>query len=71
MGAQDSEGEAVEFVEAGGVETVTMVWDPTFASWSAFEVTGQPTAVLIEPDGTELGRWRGALDLDDVLAVLP
>lgn len=48
-----------------------MVWDPSFESWSAFEVTGQPTAVLLGADGSELARWRGALDLDEVLAALP
>ncbi len=34
-----------------------MVWDSGFASWEAYDVTGQPFFVLVDADGTELGRW--------------
>ncbi len=39
-----------------------MVWDESFDSWEAYDVTGQPFFVLVEPDGTEIGRWRGFSD---------
>ena len=34
-----------------------MLWDSSFQSWISLEITGQPTLVLLDTDGTELGRW--------------
>ena len=67
MGAQDTLGEAQEFIEITGATTPTMVWDPGFETWAYYGVTGQPTAVLVEPDGTPIQGWRGRFDLDEVL----
>jgi len=36
-----------------------MLWDGSFDAWDALDVTGQPTVVLLDTDGTELGRWFG------------
>jgi hypothetical protein len=47
-----------------------MLWDPSFESWSAFAITGQPTVVLLGTDGRELGRWFGAIPEDEVLALV-
>ncbi len=44
-----------------------MLWDSSFESWTAFEITGQPTAIMLSPDGEEIGRWRGAFPEDEVL----
>jgi len=44
-----------------------MLWDSSFESWSAFEITGQPTVILLGTDGQELGRWFGAVPENEVL----
>lgn len=36
-----------------------MLWDTTSESWFAFEIISQPTFVLLDPQGNELGRWFG------------
>lgn len=36
-----------------------MLWDESFESWISFEITGQPTLVLLDTQGNELGRWFG------------
>lgn len=36
-----------------------MLWDSSFQSWISLEITGQPTFVLLDTQGNELGRWRG------------
>lgn len=59
MGAQDNFGMAEEFVERTGTATPLMIWDASFETWSHYDVRGQPTAVLVDPNGAELGRWFG------------
>lgn len=71
MGAQDTKDEADDFKADGGVETPTMIWDPSFDSWIHYGVRGQPAAILVDANGNELGRWLGAFDLDEVLDTLP
>jgi hypothetical protein len=46
-----------------------MLWDESFESWTALEISGQPTFVLLGTDGAELGRWSGPLAEDEVLAL--
>ncbi len=58
-GTQDTRGEAVDFVNDRGTESFTMLWDPTFESWISLDISGQPTLVLLDPQGNELGRWFG------------
>ncbi|MGB3735964.1 MAG: hypothetical protein WA964_13490 [Ilumatobacter sp.] len=36
-----------------------MLWDSSFESWISLEITGQPTLVLLDTQGNELGRWFG------------
>lgn len=36
-----------------------MLWDSSFQSWISLEITGQPTFVLLDTQGNELGRWFG------------
>ena len=47
-----------------------MLWDGSFLSWSAMNITGQPTIVLLDTDGSELGRWGGGIPEDEVLALV-
>jgi hypothetical protein len=46
-----------------------MLWDRSFASWHELGIFSQPAAVLISPDGRELGRWQGRVDTraDEIL----
>jgi hypothetical protein len=50
-----------------GTHSFPMYWDETFESWVAFDVAGQPAAVLLSADGVELGRWRGSFPPDEVV----
>ena len=68
IGTQDDLGQAEDFVSTYGVSTPQMLWDPGFASWTALEITGQPTWVLLSPGGEEIGRWQGGLPADEILA---
>jgi thiol-disulfide isomerase/thioredoxin len=68
IGTQDDLALAEDFVSTYGVSTPQMLWDPGFDSWSALEITGQPTWVLLSPGGEEIGRWQGGLPEDEILA---
>ena len=66
LGTQDSLGEAREFVSRYKT-TFTMLWDESSRSWRALDISGQPAAVLLAPDGRELKRWLGPFPEDEVL----
>jgi hypothetical protein len=36
-----------------------MLWDSSSESWISLEIIGQPTLVLLDTRGNELGRWFG------------
>lgn len=46
-----------------------MLWDPSFASWAELGVTGQPTGMLVTPEGTLVGAWTGSIPEAEVLEV--
>ena len=69
FGTQDTRQDAIDFVGEFGTSSFTMLWDESFVSWTEFGITGQPTFVLLAPDGTELGRWRGPLAEDEILSL--
>jgi thioredoxin-like negative regulator of GroEL len=46
-----------------------MLWDESFESWAAFNVSSQPTAILIAGDGTPIQGWVGRFPEDEVLAL--
>lgn len=46
-----------------------MLWDESFESWNAFNVTGQPAAVLFAADGRPLQGWSGPFPEAEVLAL--
>lgn len=59
LGTQDSLGEARELVARYGT-TFTVLWDESFRSWRQLGFPGQPAAVLLAPDGTEIEVVRPA-----------
>lgn len=72
LGAQDSIELATDFVEF--TETadagVTMIYDPTFASWRSFGIRSQPYWVLFDDQGNELVSRPGGIDenvIDELL----
>jgi hypothetical protein len=67
FGTQDSRDEPLGFVEQYGTSSFTMLWDESFQSWSAFEITGKPTVILLGTTGEELGRSSGAIPEAEVL----
>lgn len=46
-----------------------MLWDGSFESWAAFNVTSQPTAILFAGDGTPIQGWSGPFPEDEVVAL--
>jgi hypothetical protein len=66
VGTLDSGDLAVDFIESTGTYSFPMYWDDTGVSWLGLEVISQPAAVLYAPDGSELARWQGEFDLNEV-----
>jgi len=57
LGTQDDFAYAEEFISTLGVDTPTMLWDPSFETWRRFGVTTNSQMILLSPDlsqGTEL-----------------
>ncbi len=44
-----------------------MLWDESFVSWQVIGVTSQPTAVMLQPDGTPITGWIGPFPEGEVL----
>jgi len=72
LGAQDTLEFANEFVASGDLanSAITMVWDPTFASWRDYGIRSQPYWILYDDQGTEITSRPGVIDLGAVQAVL-
>lgn len=68
LGAQDSLDEAYDFLDDTGTGGLTMVWDRTGRSWVHFDVTNQPTVVLLDGDGDVQGTWFRDFDEDAIVA---
>ncbi len=62
IGGRDDAANGPEFVARNGLQTPTMLFDESMASWEAYRIVGQPGAVLLDRDGRERGRWAGAFD---------
>jgi hypothetical protein len=67
MGAQDSLALAEDFVQSTGTSSFTMIWDESFDTWRYYQVSGQPTAILVDQDGNPVQGWRGIFPPDEVL----
>ena len=50
VGAQDDFNLAQDFLERTGVQTPTMLWDPSFATWSAFGIQANSQMMVVTPD---------------------
>ena len=50
VGAQDDFRLAQDFLERTGVQTPTMLWDPSFATWSAFGIQANSQMMVVTPD---------------------
>ena len=53
MGAQDDFEYALNFVADTGTTTPTMVWDPSFTTWSQYGITRNSSMILTNGDLTE------------------
>ena len=53
MGAQDDFPYALDFFDTTGVNTPTMLWDPSFATWQTFDVQYNSQMMVLAPDLTE------------------
>jgi len=53
LGTQDSFSLATDFLERGDLQTPTMLWDPSFATWQAFGVQANSQMMVISPDLTQ------------------
>ncbi|MCC6436022.1 MAG: hypothetical protein IT196_13385 [Acidimicrobiales bacterium] len=60
---------ARDFTTKGGI-TFTMLWDESFQSWVELGIRSQPAAILYAGDGTELSRWQGRIDEDELLELI-
>lgn len=47
-----------------------MLWDPSFASWEALGVRGQPAFILMDRNGIAVEGWYGSADPVEVLAMV-
>lgn len=68
LGAQDTLGEADEFVERFDL-TLPMVWDETFQTWAELGVSLQPSSMLFTPEGQLVKKWLGSIPESEVLAI--
>ncbi len=50
LGTQDDFPFAQRFLEQGEFEETTLLWDPTFDTWSAFGVEANSQFILLAPD---------------------
>ena len=53
MGAQDNFNLALSFVNDFGVSTATMLWDPSFTTWSQYGIRTNSSMILLNGTLTE------------------
>jgi len=69
LGTQDTLGEAESFLDKYGTKSFTMLWDKSFESWNAFNISSQPAAILFAANGKPIQGWQGAFPESEVLAL--
>lgn len=67
LGSQDDLDQALDFVDTYGTVSFPMLWDPSFDSWRALGINGQPAGLLLTADGTIVAGWRGGIPESEVL----
>jgi len=70
LGAQDDFRQAHDFLEDGGLETPTMLWDPSFATWQSFGVQANSQMIVLSPDLTQGSNLIFGFDDDQQSAIL-
>ena len=50
LGTQDDFPFATRFKQQGGLQTPTLLWDPSFATWQVLGVTANSQMMLLSPD---------------------
>lgn len=68
VGAQDSLRQAEGFVADTGTGALDMVWDRTGRSWVDFDVTNQPTVLVVDGAGEVQKRWFRNFDEQEIVA---
>lgn len=74
MGAQDDFVYAQDFISSTGTVAPTMLWDPSFTTWQAFEVSFNSQMLIASPDltmRTELFFGFGGDQQEAILTALP
>ena len=69
IGGRDLPASGRAFVERHALRTPIVLFDEPLEVWSAYTIPGQPAGVLLDRRGREHGRWLGAFDPAEVLAV--
>lgn len=62
VGGRDDAANGPAFVEEHSLDTPTVLFDESMASWEHYAIPGQPAAILLDTEGRERGRWLGAFD---------
>lgn len=70
VGAQGSTEDGAGFVAETGLASATVLFDADFRVWSHYEVTGQPTAILVDASGTVIHEFPGQFNADEVLQIV-
>ncbi len=67
LGAQDSRSQARDFVRDTETAGLPMLWDESGESWIKFNVTNQPTVIVLSSDGDQRARFFRDFDEDAIL----
>ncbi|MEM9135292.1 MAG: hypothetical protein AAF962_05205 [Actinomycetota bacterium] len=70
VGGAGTLADAGEFVTATGTATPAMYLDASTGVWQHYNVLSQPTAVLVDANGTVIYELPGLFNPDEVLARL-
>ncbi len=70
MGAQDDFPFALNFLDHTGVQTPTMLWDPSFATWQTFEVRTNSQMMVLSPDLSAGSSLLFGFDAEQQAAIL-
>ncbi len=68
LGAQDDLDQAVDFLSDTSTGDLEMVWEEAGKTWRHFQVTNQPTVVVVDAAGTVRRTWFRDFDAEQILA---
>jgi len=67
IGTGDDVANAKAFSTRYAMHDVRMLWDPSAVSWGDLGVATQPSAILFDTTGHQIGAWFGGFDPKEVL----